>query len=84
MPPRKSPPPESPPPESPAPPSNPALPGHPAEAIGGGRAVPEAPKQKMDAFDLWLQRGLHQLYDDVANEPLPEDLLRLIEEDRTK
>lgn len=34
------------------------------------------------AFDLWLQRGLHQLYDSVAKEPLPEDLLRLIEEDR--
>jgi len=35
------------------------------------------------AFDLWLQRGLHQLYDTVAKEPIPEDLLRLIEEDRT-
>jgi len=35
------------------------------------------------AFDLWLQRGLHQLYDTVAKEPIPEDLLRLIEDDRT-
>lgn len=35
------------------------------------------------AFDLWLRRGLHQLYDTVAREPIPEDLLRLIEEDRT-
>lgn len=35
------------------------------------------------AFDLWLRRGLHQLYDTVAKEPIPEDLLRLIEEDRT-
>ncbi len=34
------------------------------------------------AFDLWLRRGLHQLYDTVAKEPIPEDLLRLIEEDR--
>ncbi len=34
------------------------------------------------AFDLWLQRGLHQLYDDVANEPIPDELLRLIEDDR--
>jgi hypothetical protein len=34
------------------------------------------------AFDLWLRRGLHQLFDDVANEPLPEELLRLIEDDR--
>ena len=36
------------------------------------------------AFDLWLQRGLHQLYDQVAKEPLPEELLRLIEENRNK
>jgi hypothetical protein len=34
------------------------------------------------AFDLWLQRGLHRLYDSVAKEPLPEELLRLIEQDR--
>jgi hypothetical protein len=34
------------------------------------------------AFDLWLRRGLHQLYDTVAQEPIPEELLRLIEEDR--
>nr|WP_235907699.1 NepR family anti-sigma factor [Siccirubricoccus phaeus] len=34
------------------------------------------------AFDLWLQRGLHQLYDNVANEPIPDALLKLIEEDR--
>ena len=36
------------------------------------------------AFDIWLQRGLHQLYDDIAQEPVPEELLRLIEEDRKK
>jgi len=36
------------------------------------------------AFDLWLQRGLHQLFDSVADEPIPEELLRLIEEDRNK
>jgi len=35
------------------------------------------------AFDLWLRRGLHQLYDTVAKEPIPEELLRMIEEDRT-
>lgn len=34
------------------------------------------------AFDLWLKRGLHKLFDDVANEPIPEELLKLIEEDR--
>lgn len=35
-----------------------------------------------DAFDLWLQRSLHQAFDAVAAEPIPEDILRLIEEDR--
>ena len=37
-----------------------------------------------NAFDLWLRRGLHQLYDTVAKEPIPEALLRMIEEDRDK
>ena len=36
------------------------------------------------AFDLWLNRGLHQLFDDVANEPIPEELLKLIQQDRQK
>lgn len=36
----------------------------------------------VEAFDIWLQRGLHQLYDSVAKEPIPNELLRLIEEDR--
>jgi hypothetical protein len=36
------------------------------------------------AFDLWLQRGLHAMYDDIAREPIPEELLRLIEQDRPK
>lgn len=36
------------------------------------------------AFDVWLNRSLHQLYDDVAREPIPDELLRLIEEDRDK
>lgn len=36
------------------------------------------------AFNIWLNLGLHQLYDDVAQEPIPPELLRLIEEDRSK
>ncbi|GAA4476268.1 hypothetical protein [Gluconacetobacter asukensis] len=38
--------------------------------------------QRDDPFELWLKRGLHELFDEVASEPLPEELLRLIEEDR--
>jgi len=51
----------------------------------GAPRSPSADKEEEGvdrAFDLWLQRGLHQLYDTVAKEPIPEDLLRLIEEDR--
>ncbi len=39
-------------------------------------------KPVVAAFDVWLQRSLHQLYDDIAREPIPEELLKLIEEDR--
>jgi len=43
-----------------------------------GAAVPDA------AFDLWLRRGLHSMFDAVAREPVPDELLRLINEDRKK
>ncbi|UPG74423.1 hypothetical protein MVG78_14095 [Roseomonas gilardii subsp. gilardii] len=36
------------------------------------------------AFNKWLQMGLHTMFDDVASEPIPEDLLKLIEQDREK
>lgn len=36
------------------------------------------------AFDTWLQRGLHDIFDDVAREPVPDDLLKLIQEHRDK
>ena len=42
------------------------------------------PARTSGAFDLWLQRGLHQLFDKVASEPIPEELLRLIEDDRAR
>jgi len=32
-------------------------------------------------FDLWLQKQLHAMYDEIAAEPLPDDLLGLIERD---
>jgi len=48
----------------------------------------EAPRAKMRAaapserpFDLWLQKQLHAMYDEIASEPLPDDLLDLIETD---
>lgn len=45
---------------------------------GDPNSVPQA------AFDIWLQHGLHQMFDRVAQEPVPEELLRLIEADRNK
>ena len=48
-----------------------------------GRPGAEQEDRAVDnAFDLWLRRGLHQLYDTVAKEPIPEALLRMIEEDQ--
>ena len=47
--------------------------------IGRGRkAAPDV------AFELWLERGLHKMYDDIASEPIPPELLELIERDREK
>jgi hypothetical protein len=33
-------------------------------------------------FDLWLNRQLHALYDDIARQPLPADLVTLIQRQR--
>lgn len=44
----------------------------------GRQAAPEL------AFDLWLQRGLREMFDDVAKEPIPPELLALIEKDRKR
>lgn len=58
--------------------------------MGAGKEIkPQAARPNDDAepenaFDLWLKRGLHALYDDIANEPIPEELLRLIQDDREK
>src|SRR5262245_16570421 len=35
-------------------------------------------------FDLWLQKQLHAMYDEIAAEPLPGDLLGLIDSDAAK
>ena len=51
----------------------------PGQGNGNGRGGQAAPDS---AFDIWLQRGLHQMFDDVMREPIPDELLRLIEQDR--
>lgn len=35
-------------------------------------------------FDLWLHKQLHAMYDEIASEPLPEDLVNLIDRDATQ
>lgn len=56
----------------------------PSPAADGGppETASKRTQKGQGAFDVWLQRGLHKLFDDVASEPVPEELLRLIEEDR--
>lgn len=52
-----------------------------ASIVGKARGGREPAKT---AFDTWLKHGLHQMFDDVAREPIPEELLRLINADRPK
>ncbi len=35
-------------------------------------------------FDMWLEKQLHAMYDEIAAEPLPDDLLGMIERDAAK
>jgi hypothetical protein len=51
----------------------PSRPGHPVRAVG--KTTTERP------FDKWLQKQLHAMYDEIASEPLPDDLVSLIERD---
>jgi hypothetical protein len=45
---------------------------------------PEKAGEGGGAFDAWLKQGLHKLFDEVAGEPVPEALLKMIEEDSKK
>ena len=53
-----------------------------------GRVVDtNRPRAKASAerpFDMWLQKQLHSMYDEIASEPLPNDLLNLIDHDAEK
>jgi hypothetical protein len=35
-------------------------------------------------FDMWLHKQLHAMYDEITAEPLPDDLISLIERDAGK
>jgi len=50
----------------------------------GGRAEKSArpkPKGNDRPFDMWLHKQLHAMYDEIAKEPLPDDLVNLIDKD---
>ena len=49
----------------------------------GRGAEPARPKPRGTdrPFDMWLHKQLHAMYDEIASEPLPDDLLNLIEAD---
>ena len=37
-----------------------------------------------DPFELWLRRSLHEVFDPALEEPVPVEVLRLIEEGRAE
>ena len=45
------------------------------------RAARSKPRGGDRPFDLWLHKQLHAMYDEIASEPLPNELLNLIEKD---
>ena len=54
----------------------PVHPGVSPRPAGGRAASADA------AFDIWLQRGLREVYGEVAEEPIPPEILALIENSR--
>lgn len=54
----------------------PARPGAAKDEVAPARA-----RGNDRPFDLWLQKQLHAMYDEIASEPLPSDLLNLIDQD---
>ncbi len=50
----------------------------------GGAVAGKARDSSERPFDKWLQKQLHAMYDEIASEPLPDYLLKLIEHDAKK
>ena len=44
----------------------------------------QQPRSTDAAFDKWLYRGLHELFDDVMKEPVPPELLKIVRDDETE
>ncbi len=59
-------------------------PGGATEQARGKADAPVRSRSPESAFDLWLQRELQKMFSDVAREPVPEELIRLIDRDKLK
>jgi hypothetical protein len=55
--------------------------GHDNPAAARGDAPQTSHKE---AFEHWLEERLHQIFDTVTNEKVPDDLVRLIEQLKDK
>ena len=53
----------------------------PGMKVGDGKSGRSAKMPAERPFDMWLQKQLHAMYDEIASEPLPNDLLNLIDHD---
>ncbi len=49
-----------------------------------GGPVRSKPRSNDRPFDMWLHKQLHAMYDEIASEPLPDDLLNLIDKDAAR
>lgn len=48
-----------------------------------GRKSVQKSSPSDSAFDKWLNRGLHELFDDVMKEAVPPEMLKLLKPDKT-
>ena len=51
------------------------------DAGRAGGPARSKPRSNDRPFDMWLHKQLHAMYDEIASEPLPDDLLNLIDKD---
>ena len=51
------------------------------DAGRAGEPARSKPRGNDRPFDMWLHKQLHAMYDEIASEPLPDDLLNLIDMD---
>ena len=54
------------------------------DASRKGDPEPSRSRSPESAFDMWLQRELQKMFSDVAQEPIPDELMRLIDQDKLK